>query len=314
MAGHPPHLGGDGSVPRRDAGPIYRSTTRQLAARYTVTRSIERDLPDAEFGAYSCHASAINDSTNAVAWCRWPYSEAKQRCVLLEAGPLLDPPIVLRLTSFEVISVTQPRTRRLLISLAGESPWDFDYSPGQDLLLLVANDGTRGDYGRYLIKRSNPRIRHLSIEAVLESDGPAARWAASVVPGEPVSGIGPREVENGMGTALRLHPARGSLDSLGIQRDIPGPDCPFALKEPDQASCRCESIQLMVTGVKTDSVCHSGQMHSPNGRSAGGIGPVADPRYFGLSSFSALQHSSESSSTVPGDRQRRPTISRRRGR
>ena len=56
---------------------------------------------------------------------------------------MLDPPIVLRLASFEVISVTQPRTRRLLISLAGESPWDFDYSAGQDLLLLVANDGAR---------------------------------------------------------------------------------------------------------------------------------------------------------------------------
>jgi NADPH-dependent ferric siderophore reductase len=112
---------------------------------------------------------------------------------VLEAGPVLDPLIGTRLASFEVISVTQLSTRRLLISLAGESPWEFDYSAGQDLLLLVANDGTHTDYGRYLIKRFDPRTRHLNIEAVLEPDGPAARWAASVVPGEPVSAIGPRE-------------------------------------------------------------------------------------------------------------------------
>jgi hypothetical protein len=121
MAGHPPHLGGEGFVPRRDAGPICRSTTRQLAARYTITRSTDRDLPDAEFGSYSCHTSAICDSTNAAAWCRWPHSGGKQRCVVLEAGLLLDPQMEVRLASFEVISVTQLRTRRLLISLAGES-------------------------------------------------------------------------------------------------------------------------------------------------------------------------------------------------
>jgi hypothetical protein len=113
MAGHPPHLGGEGFVPRRDAGPICRSTTRQLAARCTITRSTDRDLPDAEFGSYSCHTSAIGDSTNAAARCRWPHPGGKQRCVVLEAGLLLDPLMEVRLASFEVISVTQLRTRRL---------------------------------------------------------------------------------------------------------------------------------------------------------------------------------------------------------
>ena len=59
----------------------------------------------------------------------------------------------------------------------------------------MANDGASTDYGRYLIKRFDPRTRHLNIEAVLEPDGPAARWAASVVPGEPVAAIGPREIK-----------------------------------------------------------------------------------------------------------------------
>ena len=101
------------------------------------------------------------------------------------------------LVSFEVISVTQQSTRRLLISLAGESPWEFDYAAGEALVLLVANDGTRADYGRYLIKRFDPHTRHLNIEAVLEPDGHATQWAASVVPGEPVSAIGPQKISMG---------------------------------------------------------------------------------------------------------------------
>lgn len=56
---------------------------------------------------------------------------------------MLDPAIETRLVSFEVISVTQLTTRRRLISLVGESPWEFDYSAGQDLVLVVVNDGAR---------------------------------------------------------------------------------------------------------------------------------------------------------------------------
>jgi hypothetical protein len=149
-----PHLDGDGSVPRRNAEPICRSTTRQLAARYTTTRFTERDLQDAEFGPHFRHTAAIDDSCHALVTAkrRWPYSAGKQRCAVLERGAVLDPLIGTRVVSFEVISVTQLSCRRLLISLAGESPWGFEYSAGQELLLVVANDGTRTDYGRYLVK------------------------------------------------------------------------------------------------------------------------------------------------------------------
>jgi len=143
---------------------------------------------------------------------------------VLEAGVVLDPLIDAHVAGFEVISVTQLTARRLLISLAGESPWEFDYSAGQELMLVVANYGARIDYGRFLIKRFDPRIRHLNIEAVLEPDGPAARWAATVVPGEPVAAVGPREDPMAKGTSLRVHPDQGCLDSLGTQLDIPGPD------------------------------------------------------------------------------------------
>jgi NADPH-dependent ferric siderophore reductase len=96
-----------------------------------------------------------------------------------------------------VISVTPLTCRRLLISLAGESPWELDCSAGQDLLLVVANDDAPTDYGRYVIKSFDRRTRHLKIEAVLEPDGPAAQWAASVVPGEPVRAIRPRSLMTG---------------------------------------------------------------------------------------------------------------------
>jgi NADPH-dependent ferric siderophore reductase len=139
----------------------------------------------------------------------------------VEHGALLDRLIGRRVVSFEVISVTQLSCRRLLITLAGESPWDFSYSAGQELLLVVAKDGAPTDYGRYLIKSFHPRTRHLNIEAVLEPDGPAARWAASVVPGEPVAAIRPREDRRA--NSLLGHPAQGCCDSLGMQLDMPGP-------------------------------------------------------------------------------------------
>jgi hypothetical protein len=118
-------------VPRRDAGPVSRYTIRQPGARFTITRSIERDFPDAEFGPHSQHTSAIDDSCHAVveAKRRWPHSGERQRCAMLERGAVLDALIGTRVVSFEVISVTQLSCRRrLLISLAGESPWEVDYS------------------------------------------------------------------------------------------------------------------------------------------------------------------------------------------
>jgi NADPH-dependent ferric siderophore reductase len=135
---------------------------------------------------------------------------------------VLHPLIDMRMANFEVINVTQLATRRLLISLAGESPWEFDCSTGQELLLVVANDGAPTDYGRYLIKRFDPHTRCLDIEAVLEPDGPAAQWAASVVPGEPVTAIGRRQGQDVTENLLRVQSAPGWLDSLGMQLDIPG--------------------------------------------------------------------------------------------
>jgi len=194
VADRRPPLGEDGSAPRRDAGRICRSTTRRPGALYTIIRFTDRHFPDADFGPHSRHTSAIDDSCHAVVAekRRWPPSGGRQRCAVLERGAVLDPLIITHVASFEVISVTPLSCRRLLISLACESPWEFDYSAGQDLVLVVANDGARADYGRYLIKRFDPRTGHLNIEAVLEPDGPAARWAASVVPGEPVAATGPR--------------------------------------------------------------------------------------------------------------------------
>jgi hypothetical protein len=226
-----PPLDEDGSVPYRNAGPTSRFTTRRPGARYTITRFTDRDLPAADFGSHTRHPSAIDDSCQAVAAAkrRWLHFGAKRWCVVLDAELVSDPLIGTRLASLEVISITQLSCRRLLISLVGESPWEFDCSAGQDLLLMVANDGASTDYGRYLIKRFDPRTRHLDIEAVLEPDGPAARWAATVVPGEPVAAIGPREDQNVKRASLRVHPAQGWLDSLGLV--IPRPALPVSVVE-----------------------------------------------------------------------------------
>jgi hypothetical protein len=57
---------------------------------------------------------------------------------------MLYPIIDTRAVGLEVISVTQLSCGRLSISLASESPWEFDTRPAKNLL-AVATDGARPD-------------------------------------------------------------------------------------------------------------------------------------------------------------------------
>jgi hypothetical protein len=216
VADHRPPLGGAGL--RRVGMPDPSvSTIRQPDARYTITRFTERDFPNAEFGPHSRHTSTIDDSCHAVvdAWRRWPRPGGKQRRAVLDAGLVLDPLIGSRLASLEVMSVTQLGARCILISLAGESLWEFDHSAGEDLVVLLSNDGTLTHCGGYLPQRFDPRTRHLDIEAVLDPDGPAAQWVATVVSGEPVTTL-----DRGRTPVFCLHRFRQSRSTQQSDRTV----------------------------------------------------------------------------------------------
>jgi NADPH-dependent ferric siderophore reductase len=91
----------------------------------------------------------------------------------------------------EVLSVTEltPRMRR--ISLSGPELEDFDYLPGQDMMLLLP-DGERTVARRYSIRRLDRTARRLDIDVVLHGNGPGMRWASTARPGQRIEVMGPR--------------------------------------------------------------------------------------------------------------------------
>src|SRR5262249_12368449 len=95
----------------------------------------------------------------------------------------------LALSVAEVAQMT-PRTRRL--RLTGPDLADFSYAAGQDLMVLVDRSGGRLIRRRYTIRRFDPTARLLDLHAIVHTDGPGARWALGLRPGNTVEAIGPR--------------------------------------------------------------------------------------------------------------------------
>jgi NADPH-dependent ferric siderophore reductase len=93
------------------------------------------------------------------------------------------------LTVEQVVDLT-PSMRR--IRLGGEGLGNLGHLPGQDMAIAVP----AGDGGtvrrRYTIRSLDRRTGTADLDFVLHGDGPAARWAASAVPGSPVEAVAPR--------------------------------------------------------------------------------------------------------------------------
>src|SRR5262249_5290280 len=81
-----------------------------------------------------------------------------------------------------------PHMRR--IALSGV-PASFSYQPGQDVMLVLGQAGDRPLSRRYTIRAVNNGVLELNIVAH-GVDGPGARWAAAVQPGDRINGVGPR--------------------------------------------------------------------------------------------------------------------------
>jgi NADPH-dependent ferric siderophore reductase len=79
------------------------------------------------------------------------------------------------------------RLRLTAAELAG-----FRYSPGQDVMLLVAADGNRPIRRRYTIRSLDRARLLLTLDVVLHGSGPGERWVRSASPGDQIEGIGPR--------------------------------------------------------------------------------------------------------------------------
>jgi NADPH-dependent ferric siderophore reductase len=93
---------------------------------------------------------------------------------------------------FEV-AATGPLTPHMQrIELIAPELADFSYTPGQDIMLLVAADGSRPVRRRYTIRHLDRARQRVTIDVVLHGDGPGERWVRSARPGDRIEGIGPR--------------------------------------------------------------------------------------------------------------------------
>ena len=84
-----------------------------------------------------------------------------------------------------------PRMRRIV--LEADAFERFEYRPGQDVMLVLSNEGDRPLSRRYTIRRVDRGRKMLELNIVVHGDtGPGARWVSAARPGTPVNGVGPR--------------------------------------------------------------------------------------------------------------------------
>lgn len=115
-----------------------------------------------------------------------PPTDGEEPSALLSRLPGV---LALTLTLSDAQMVT-PATRRL--RFVGDELAGLEASPGQDLMVEVPAEGHHFFRRRYTIRRLDRDAGWVDLDVVLHGDGPGARWAAAVQPGETVEAIGPR--------------------------------------------------------------------------------------------------------------------------
>ncbi len=93
---------------------------------------------------------------------------------------------------FEVVDNGQLSPSMQQITLTAPELAGFTYAPGQDVMLLVAAEGSRPVRRRYTIRHLDQENLILTLNIVLHGQGPGERWLRSAVPGDTIEGIGPR--------------------------------------------------------------------------------------------------------------------------
>jgi NADPH-dependent ferric siderophore reductase len=93
---------------------------------------------------------------------------------------------------FEVASSDQLSPHMQRLDLTAPELDGFTYSPGQDVMLLVAAEGIRPVRRRYTIRRLDSAARQLTLDVVIHGAGPGERWIRAAKPGDRIEGIGPR--------------------------------------------------------------------------------------------------------------------------
>jgi NADPH-dependent ferric siderophore reductase len=83
-----------------------------------------------------------------------------------------------------VVEVADLNRSVRLIRLGGPELAGFVHAPGQDVMLKLPGDDGRPVSRRYSIRRFDQTAQTIELNVVLHGDGPAARWASEVRPGD----------------------------------------------------------------------------------------------------------------------------------
>jgi NADPH-dependent ferric siderophore reductase len=133
----------------------------------------------------------------------------------------------------DTVSIT-PSMRRIRLTAPGLEA--LSYLPGQDLMLSVPAPTDAWFRRRYTIRFFDPVAPSIDIDMVMHGDGPAARWAATVQPGDRIEGIGPRgKVTVDPAAAWHLFAGDDSAipASLAMAESLADPDQAIVVLEVD---------------------------------------------------------------------------------
>ncbi len=93
---------------------------------------------------------------------------------------------------FEMIESERMSPTMQRITLTAPELAGFGYAPGQDVMLLVAADGTRPIRRRYTIRSFDAKNLLVTLNIVRHGKGPGEQWLRAARPGDTIEGIGPR--------------------------------------------------------------------------------------------------------------------------
>jgi NADPH-dependent ferric siderophore reductase len=93
---------------------------------------------------------------------------------------------------FEVVESERMSPAMQRVTLTAPELAGFSYAPGQDVMLLVAADGTRPIRRRYTIRSLDTKNLLLTLNIVRHAQGPGEQWLRAARPGDTIEGIGPR--------------------------------------------------------------------------------------------------------------------------
>lgn len=97
-----------------------------------------------------------------------------------------------RKLAFKVVETERMSPSMQRITLTAPELDGFSYAPGQDVMLLVAAEGSKPIRRRYTIRSLDRAALTLTLNIVLHGQGPGERWLRSARPGDSIEGIGPR--------------------------------------------------------------------------------------------------------------------------